>query len=70
MPKPAEVFNVGLLKISDDESFTAVIPSKETIRNGTYPLRNPALPYWDADTTNPMIEKFAAYCEQEGMKRP
>ncbi len=62
-------FPVKLLRIRRTESDPAVLPSKDTVVDQTYPVILPLFFYWSGKTAGKTVTDFITFCEEEGRPR-
>ncbi len=62
-------FPVKLLRIRRTEDAPAVLPSKDTVADQTYPITLPLFFYWNGKTVGQTVTDFIAFCEEEGRPR-
>ncbi len=53
---------VKVVAIKKDEASPAVLPSRETCNNGTYPISRPYFMYIDENTASKLAKDFLAFC--------
>jgi phosphate transport system substrate-binding protein len=58
-------FPVKLLAIRSYEEAPAILPSKETVANETYPVILPLFFYWDGKSAGKPVTDFITFCEQK-----
>ena len=68
-PSPGPASRIKLLKIRKDEHSLPVSPSRETIGNGTYPLRRPYYLYTAADAPKE-VRSFVDFVSSKGWAEP
>jgi phosphate transport system substrate-binding protein len=59
-------FPVKLLGIRRTDDAPAVLPSKETVANETYPVTLPLFFYWDGKSAGQSVMDFVTFCEKAG----
>jgi phosphate transport system substrate-binding protein len=58
---------VSVLKLSPNSTRPAVLPSKETVASGTYPLSTTVFFYWDAGASpTSAVAEFVDFCAKKG----
>jgi len=55
-----------ILGLQKDEQSAAVLPSDQTLRDGSYPLILPLYLYWDSTSRSPVLQKFIDFCKEKG----
>ena len=58
-------FPVRLLAIKQSEDTPAILPSKETVENQTYPVILPLFFYWDGKSAGKPVMDFITFCEEK-----
>jgi phosphate transport system substrate-binding protein len=58
-------FPVKLLAIRQSEDTPAILPSKETVENQTYPVILPLFFYWDGKSAGKPVLDFITFCEEK-----
>ncbi len=58
-------FPVKLLAIRQSEDSPAILPSKETVENQTYPIILPLFFYWDGKSASKQMMDFITFCEEQ-----
>ncbi len=61
--KAAEAGRVKILALKRDEGSQAVLPTPETIKNGTYPLIMQLYFYWDSNRAPGYLKQFLDFCK-------
>lgn len=55
---------VKILGIQKDEKSPAVLPSDQTLNNGSYPIIQPFFFYWDGGARSPIVQRFIDFCKE------
>ena len=58
-------FPVKLIAIRPSEDAPAVLPSKETVADQTYPVILPLFFYWDGKSAGKPVKDFVTFCEEK-----
>jgi phosphate transport system substrate-binding protein len=58
-------FPVKLIAIRMSEDTPAILPSKETVENQTYPVILPLFFYWDGKSAGKPVMDFITFCEEQ-----
>jgi phosphate transport system substrate-binding protein len=58
---------VKIIAIKEKDDASAIIPTEETVKNGTYPISGPLYVYYDAGIAGERIKSFAEFCSVHGL---
>jgi phosphate transport system substrate-binding protein len=64
--KAADAGRVKILALKKDESSPAVLPSTQTVKDGSYPLIMKLYFYWDKNRATGHLKQFVDFCKTKG----
>jgi phosphate transport system substrate-binding protein len=60
---------VKVIAIKENEQGAAVLPTRETVNNGTYPASRPYLLYWDAKSPSKLGKEFFEFAASKNPRK-